>query len=171
MSPRKKHPPKKKHHNKPRPHPVEPLSDLDRSVRGQEEFDKACIHLSEAEKLAEFARTPNACIHSAYYAMYHAASAALFASGGVGKRRDVPKSHEHVVEHFGKLVANETGELAGLGKVLSVARNDRLVADYDMVHGATGIDADETTKLARKFVDTCMNKWGFSDQVRDELDD
>ena len=109
MSPRKKHPPKKKHSNRPRPLPVQPLSDHDRSVRGQEEFNKACIHLSEAEKLAEFGQTPNACIHSAYYAMHHAAAAALYASGGVGPRRDVPKSHEHVIEHFGKLVANETG--------------------------------------------------------------
>ncbi len=171
MSPRKRHPPKKKHSNKLRPIPVEPLSDDERSIRGQEEFDKACVHLFEAEKLVEFSRTPNACIHSAYYSMYHAASAALFASGGVGKRRDVPRSHEHVVEHFGKLVANETGDLAGLGKVLSIARNDRMIADYDMVRGATSSDADETTKLARKFVEACMGKWGFSDQVRDELDD
>jgi uncharacterized protein (UPF0332 family) len=131
----KKHPPRKKHPNKPRPLPVQPLSDLERSTRAQEEFDKAFIHLVEAEKLAEFAQTPNACIHSAYYAMYHAATAALFASGGVGKRGDVPKSHEHVVEHFGKLVANEMGDLAGQGKVLSTARNDRMVADYDMVRG------------------------------------
>jgi uncharacterized protein (UPF0332 family) len=103
--------------------------------------------------------------------MYHAAVAALFASGGVGKRRDVPKSHEHVIEHFGRLVANETGDLAGLGKVLSVARNERMVADYDMVRSASGIDAAETTKLARKFVDVCMRKWNFSDKVADELDD
>jgi uncharacterized protein (UPF0332 family) len=103
--------------------------------------------------------------------MYHAATAALFASGGVGKRRDVPKSHEHVVEHFGKLVANETGDLAGQGMVLSTARNDRMVADYDMVRGAAGIDAAETTKLARKFVDACMSKWDFSDNVMNELDD
>jgi uncharacterized protein (UPF0332 family) len=102
--------------------------------------------------------------------MYHAASAALFAAGGVGKRRDVPKSHEHVIEHFGKLVANETGDLAGQGKVLSVARNERMVADYDMVRVASGIDAAETTKSARKFVDACMRKWSFSDKVVDELD-
>jgi uncharacterized protein (UPF0332 family) len=150
---------------------VEPLSDVERSIRGQEEFDRACIHLFEAEQLAEFSKTPNACIHSAYYAMYHAATAALFASGGLGKRRDVPKSHEHVVEHFGKLVANETGDLAGLGMILSTARNDRMVADYDMVRGASGIDAAETTKLARKFVDACMNKWSFSDSAKSELND
>jgi hypothetical protein len=58
MSRGKKHPPKKKYPNKPRPLPVQPLSDLDRSIRGQEEFDRACIHLFEAEKLAEFSQTP-----------------------------------------------------------------------------------------------------------------
>jgi uncharacterized protein (UPF0332 family) len=103
--------------------------------------------------------------------MYHAAAAALFASGGVGKRRDVPKSHEHVLEHFGKLVANETNDLAGQGQVLSAARNDRMVADYDMVRGAEHIDAVETTKSARKFVDACGKRWNFSDSAIDELDE
>lgn len=171
MSRGKKHPPKRKHPNKPRVPPVQPLTDTEREVRGQEEFDKACIHLFEAEKLAEFARAPNACIHSAYYAMYHAAAAALFASGGVGKRRDVPKSHEHVVRHFGQLVEHEAGDLAGTGQLLSTARNDRMIADYDMVRGAGGMDAAETTKQARKFVDACKEKWKFVDQVTDELED
>jgi hypothetical protein len=66
----KKHPPKKKHANKPRPAPVVPLSDGDRSSKAQEEFEKAMIHLIEAERLAEWGRAPNACIHSAYYAMH-----------------------------------------------------------------------------------------------------
>lgn len=42
-------------------------------------------------------------IRSAYYAMHFIAVAALFRTGGVGKRKDVPESHEHVSEHYGRL--------------------------------------------------------------------
>src|SRR3982074_146006 len=88
----KRHPPKQKHVTKPRPAAVAPLSDSDRSIKARAEFEKAMIHLIEAERLAEWGNAPNACIHSAYYAMHHCASAAILAAGGVGKRRDVPKS-------------------------------------------------------------------------------
>ena len=171
MSPRKRHPEKKKHANKPRPEPVQPLSETERAVRAQEQYDKASIHLHEAELLAEFSRTPNACIHSAYYAMYHTAAAVLYSAGGVGKRKDVPKSHEHVIEHFGKLVANETDEIASLGQLLSTARNDRMVADYDIVRGADNLDALDTAKQARKFVDACTRKWNFETRALDEFED
>src|SRR2546430_9436904 len=127
----KKHPPKKKHPNKPRPPAIVPISDIDRSVKAQQEFEKAMTHLIEAERLAEWGRAPNACIHSAYFAMHHCASAAILAAGGVGKHRDAPKSHEHVIEHYGKLVAAEAGDLGQSGMILSRARTDRMVADYD----------------------------------------
>jgi uncharacterized protein (UPF0332 family) len=160
------HPPKKKHANRPRPEPIPPLTDGDRALKAREEFDKALIHLIEAERLAGWNQAPNACIHSAYYAMYHAASASILAAGGVGKLRDVPKSHEHVLQHYGKLVADEPGELGQSGRVLSRARNDRMIADYGIVHGASPFDAADTTAQARKFVDACRIKWNFSDKVR-----
>src|SRR5947199_3772781 len=124
---------------------VVPLSDSERSIKAQAEFEKAMIHLIEAERLAEWGNAPNACIHSAYYAMHHCASAAILAAGVVGKRRDVPKSHEHVIEHYGKLVAVEPGNLAHSGRVLSRARTDRMDADYDLVRRATKKDAAATT--------------------------
>jgi uncharacterized protein (UPF0332 family) len=74
-----------------------PLSDTERAIKAKQEFEKAMIHLTEAEDIAEWGGAPNACVHSAYYAMYHCATAALLAAGGVGKRRDVPQSHEHVI--------------------------------------------------------------------------
>src|SRR5438105_4927311 len=123
----KKHPPKKKHTNRPRPAPVEPMSDFDRGIKAQQELEKAMIHLIEAERLAEWRSAPNACVHSAYYAMHHCASAAILAAGGVGKRRDIPQSHEHVIEHFGNLVATESGYLGQSGIALSRARTDRMV--------------------------------------------
>jgi uncharacterized protein (UPF0332 family) len=165
----KKHPPKKKHVNRPRPAVVLPISDRDRSIKAQGEFEKAMIHLEEAEKLAAWGGAPNACVHSAYYAMYHCAAAAILASGGVGKHRDVPKSHEHVIEHYGKLVASEAGDLGQSGMVLNRARADRMVADYDLIRGATQKDAELTTAEARKLVDACRGKWSFGAQMIDTL--
>src|SRR5882672_598746 len=67
------------------------MSDHDRGVKAQHEFEKAMIHLIEAERLAAWGNAPNACVHSAYYGMHHCASAAILAAGGVGKLRDVPR--------------------------------------------------------------------------------
>jgi hypothetical protein len=80
------HLPKKKHANRPRAAPVVPLSELERGIKAQQEFEKAMIHLIEAERIAKWGSAPNACVHSAYYAMHHCASAAILAAGGVGKR-------------------------------------------------------------------------------------
>jgi hypothetical protein len=102
--------------------------------------------------------------------MHHCASAAILAAGGVGKRRDVPKSHEHVIEHYGKLVAAEPGNFGQSGRVLSRARTDRMAADYDLVRGASNRDAAATTAEARAFINACMSKWGFHDNVTDDID-
>jgi uncharacterized protein (UPF0332 family) len=168
---RNQHPPKKKHTNKPRPTPIVPMSDVEREIKAQQEFEKAMIHLIEAERIAAWGAAPNACIHSAYYAMHHCAAAAILAAGGVGKRRDVPQSHEHVIQHYGNLIASESGYLGQSGMVLSRARTDRVVADYDLVRGVTNIEAAITAKEARQFVDACRIKWAFEDNVTDGLDD
>lgn len=125
------------------------------------EFKKALIHLAEAEQLAAWGEAPNACVHSAYYAMHHCASAAILAAGGVGKRRDVPASHEHVIQHYGKLVAGEPGDLGHSGLVLSRARSDRMRADYDLVRGANKRDAAATAADARRFIEVCKTKWNL----------
>jgi hypothetical protein len=59
---------------------------------------------------------------------------------------------------------------------LNAARNGRMIADYDMVRGADGLDAQETTKQARKFVDVCTKKWDLHTwdlhtNALDEFDD
>jgi uncharacterized protein (UPF0332 family) len=167
---KKVHPPKKKRVNRPRRDPIEPLSDLDRQIKAQQEFEKAMIHLIEAERMAEWGNAPNACAHSAYYAMHHCAAAAILAAGGVGQRRDAPQSHEHILQHYGNLIAAEPGYLGQSGMVLGRARTDRMVADYDLVRGITNADATATVKDARQFVDACKAKWNFEDQVTDELD-
>jgi uncharacterized protein (UPF0332 family) len=148
-----------------------PLSESERAVKAQQEFEKAMIHLIEAERIAEWGGAPNACVHSAYYAMHHCAAAALLAAGGVGKRRDAPQSHEHVIQYYGNLVAAESGFLGQSGMVLSRARTDRMVADYDLVRGVTNRDTTLIVKEARQFVDACATKWNFEHRVTDELDD
>ena len=156
-----RHPPKKKHQNKPRPDPVVPMSDADRKLKAAQLFQKALDHLAEAERIGRWGEAPNACVHAAYYAMHHCAAAAILAAGGVGKRRDVPQSHEHVIEHYGKLVVSEAGFLGQSGMVLSRARTDRMVADYNLTRNVSASDVEETLRDARRFVDVCKNKWNF----------
>jgi uncharacterized protein (UPF0332 family) len=124
-------PPKTKHANRPRRQPIVPLSDVERGMKARQEFEKALIHLKEAELMAAWGQAPNACVHSAYYAMHHCATAAILVGGGVGRRRDAPQSHEHIIQHYGKLIASEPGYLGGSGMVLGRARTDRMVADYN----------------------------------------
>lgn len=142
--------------------PARPLLDEARRNRAADEFALAEMHLAEAEKLATWGQAPNACIHSAYYARHHCAVAALFATGGVGKTKDVPRSHEHVIEHFGNLAEGEPESIAELGALLSRARRDRMAADY----GTTAIHAaDRAVAIAaeaRRFVDACSARWMVS---------
>jgi uncharacterized protein (UPF0332 family) len=153
-------PPKKKRANKPRPNPIKLLSEDDRARLAQAEFNLAMIHLGEAEKLAAWSKAPNACVHAAYYAMHHCARAAILKSGGVGKRRDVPNSHEHVIEHYGNLVEGETNYLGQSARELNKARSERVKADYGIVvGGATREDAAYTAGEARRFVEACARKW------------
>lgn len=153
------HPPKKKHANRPRPAPVSPLTDEERRERAKAEFRKALVHLSEAEKLSAWGEAPYACVHSAYYAMHHCAVAALLAAGGVGKAKDVPRSHEHVIEHFGKLVAGESGSLAGTARLLGRARTDRVDADYGLLPTSTSARASVLAADARNLIEACSARW------------
>jgi uncharacterized protein (UPF0332 family) len=91
------------------------------------------------------------------------------AAGGIGRHRDAPKSHEHIIEHYGNLVASEPGYLGQSGKVISRARTDRMVADYGLIRGITKAEASETTGEARQFVDACRTKWNFKDKMTKEI--
>jgi uncharacterized protein (UPF0332 family) len=155
----KRHPPKKKHSNRPRPELIAPLTEDERRLSAQMEFAKAIMHLEEAEAQVKAKIAPNACAHSAYYAMYHCAAASILAAGGVGKRKDVPASHTHVIEHFAKIVETEGGALAECGPMLSRAQTDRDVADYNLVKGVTQKDAAALVADARRFVEACNAKW------------
>jgi len=93
---------------------------------------------------------------------------------GGKRRRQAPRraqSHEHVIEHFGNLVASESGYLGQSGMVLGRARPDRMVADYGLVSDVTNVNAVATVKEARRFVDACKSKWTFYDKSTHESDD
>ena len=103
--------------------------------------------------------SPNACAHAAYYAMHHCACAAILIAGGVGKYRDVPKSHEHAIEHYGVLTASEGGLLGESGKALSRARTDRTIADYDLGQTVSTAEASAMTADAKRLVEACARRW------------
>ncbi|MER8482885.1 hypothetical protein [Mesorhizobium sp. M1322] len=155
------HPPKKKHATRPRSEPVIPLTEEQRLTLARQEFIKSEIHLKEAELLAKAATTPNACVDSAYYAMHHCAAAAILAAGGVGKRKDFPQSHKHIIEAYGKIVEREQGVLAETGLFLIRAQIDRDTADYSLVQSVSNQDASDPAIDARKFVEACDQRWGF----------
>jgi uncharacterized protein (UPF0332 family) len=156
---REKHPPKKKHPNKPRSDPIVPLTEAERVQLARQEYATALVHLAEAAALSAWGGAPNACMHASYYAMEHCAAAAILMSGGVGKRKDFPRSHAHIVEHFGRFIAAEPGDLGECGRMLSRAQNDRLTADYGVGEGISRDDAKAAAAEARRFVDACTVKW------------
>ncbi|KGD91930.1 MULTISPECIES: HEPN domain-containing protein [Rhizobium/Agrobacterium group] len=155
------HPPKKKKTNKPRKEPVTPIGEEVRKHKARLEFSKSIIHLKEAQRLAAWEQAPNACVHSAYYAMYHCATAVILASGGVGKKLDAPESHTHVIEHFGKIIRNQQKDLEHLGMTLNRARTDRMISDYGLVEGVDNELAASTTEDATTFVQTCREVWAL----------
>jgi len=154
----KAHPPKKKHKNKPRSEPAAPWSDEQRSTEAWLSFERAMLHLGEAEQMATWGKAPNACIHAAYYAMYHCAIAAILASGGVGRRRNYPLSHEHIIEHYSKLVSGEPGDLGQTGVLINRARSERVTVDYGAISGAEVNDAADTTADAKRFIEAVCAK-------------
>ena len=164
-----KQPAKKKHVNKGRKVPVVELAEYERDFRADEAEQKAVIHLSEAIGIAQWGNAPYAAHHSAYYSMHFCAVAALYRSGGVGKRKDVPESHEHILQHYSILVESLDEEfLKESGILLNRARDDRMRADYFVgvdqkigfgLQGANRDEAREAAEVAAQFLKAWTNKW------------
>ena len=66
-----------------------------------------------------------------------------------------------LVTSFGKLVATETGNLAGAAAVLAKGLTDREIADYGGGMTLSAMMVRDATKEARKFVDACAAHWGL----------
>lgn len=117
---------------------------------------EAAEHLAKAERLLGQARplnpdeAPEAVVHLAYYAMFHAATAVLIAAG-----ERPALTHGGLIGGFGRLMRDRGDEARAWGRLLNRAENLRLAADYavsqtDLADGALGLLKD-----AQAFVAFC----------------
>jgi len=97
-----------------------------------------------------------AVIHSAYYAMFHAARAVLFHATGAASRK-----HDRVVNAFGRRVRDGDASLRRCGRWLNAAKDGRMVADYAEDIDPAAEEAEEEAKLARDFLAACRLAFGF----------
>jgi len=139
---------------------IDAYTESQRRILAQGRLNLATVHLREAEAIRALGKAPNACVHAAYYAMHHCAAAAILLTGGVGKRKSVPDSHEHVIQHYAKLV--ETGDDAAResAKWLNFARSMRAKADYNAIEGGVvQQDAEQVMLDAHAFFDFFTDRW------------
>jgi uncharacterized protein (UPF0332 family) len=139
-----------------RPSPLQPISDDERKALVGFEHAAAVRHPNEAIAIQTWGGAPNACVHAAYYGMCHAATAVLHIAGGVGKAAHVPKSHEHVLEHFTRQAQKVGGDALEAAKLLNRARSARMTADYGGAELPEDDDVAECVADARRFVAICV---------------
>lgn len=113
------------------------------------EISKAKKTLSDAELLLESERFESA-ISRAYYAIFHAARAALYHEGSA------PVTHRGVSSEFSKLLI-KNGKVEDIyGTILQDARDERQTADYESSERETLPDPELARKVvanARQFID------------------
>jgi uncharacterized protein (UPF0332 family) len=110
---------------------------------------KARSFVAQAAEL-DAATKPEAVIHLSYYAMYHAAAAALLARTG-----SVPARHAGIIGQFGLLVRNLDDVARRAGKALNVAFDTRVLADYDIGQGDLAQDARQIQADSAVFLKVC----------------
>jgi uncharacterized protein (UPF0332 family) len=93
---------------------------------------------------------PEVVVHTAYYAMHHAAIA-LFAKRGLAK----PKTHSGLAARFSELFRDETPDGREQVRRLGHALERRLIADYDAVDTLTVDDARMARDEAVAFIAFC----------------
>jgi uncharacterized protein (UPF0332 family) len=119
---------------------------------------KADTALSSARRNLQAGDSDAAC-DRAYYAMFNAAHAALFALGSEGLARPI-KTHNGLTAKFGQEVVVAGHLPADHGQDLNNVQKFRLVADYsaDSVDLA---DATWSVERAEAFVDAVKKKFGL----------
>lgn len=117
---------------------------------------EASRHLERADELAAKTRrldaneVPEAVIHLAYFAMFHAAVGALLARQG-----KAPRKHGQVIGTFGRLVKDMGEAERALGRGLNRAYDVRCAIDYDIGAGDVTRDAITIRDEAAVFVTAC----------------
>lgn len=97
-----------------------------------------------------------AVIHSATYAMFHAARAVLLRATGAAARK-----HDRVVTAFGRMVRDGDESLRRYGRWLNVMKDGRTAADYTEDFDPAGDEARRAMQLARDFLASCAAEFGF----------
>jgi uncharacterized protein (UPF0332 family) len=121
---------------------------------------KATLHLAEAGEM-DLARTPAAAVHSAYYAMHHAARAVLLRQ----VPDNAPSRHGAVIGRFGQIAKNARPESATLlqaGRDINRMYEERTEADYDVGEATDEATARHCLETARTFMAVCAQHFGFS---------
>ena len=118
-------------------------------------WEKACCKLLEAERIDPVG-APGAVVHSAYYAMHHAARAVLWEATGKAAVR-----HGQVVQDFGLLAVNRAdAEMKLAGRALNKMLDDRNLWDYEADNPSED-QARDAARVAREFLSVCVVKLGF----------
>lgn len=108
----------------------------DRSTEdAQQELERAWDSLSDAHVLLEGAGTDVGVINRLYYAVFHGAQAALYASG------QNPSSHGHVRQQFGQHLVLTDEVSRDAGRLLGRIYDYRQAADYGEGPPSVNLDA------------------------------
>ena len=123
-------------------------------------WSKAAGLLAEALAM-DLERTPGAAVHTAYYAMHHAARAVLLLKEGAA----APTRHGLVIGRFGLIAKNEPNgpeRLLIAGRDINRVYADRIASDYDVEATTTPAQAAAGVLKAKNFVAICQECFGFS---------
>lgn len=119
------------------------------------EWEKANRTLAEA--LAQDpSRTPLSVIRTSYYAMFHAALAAILIN-----TVSPPKKHDSVKRQFGDLVKDRGVAFRDAASALSSMLKQRIKADYEADPSLTEEQARAAVITAQAFLDLCSREFGF----------
>jgi len=108
-------------------------------------LQKAQRKLNTAKKLLELGEHEDT-VSRAYYAIFHAAKAAL------ATQNIYPKTHEGTIREFGQKLIKEKGLPRELGTIFSHARSLRETADYAPTPTIEPEDAKWTVEAAENFL-------------------
>jgi uncharacterized protein (UPF0332 family) len=113
-------------------------------------LERANDCIKDAELLLD-AHRPSAAVGRSYYAMFHAATAAL-----LGK--DIKRhSHQGLISAFGQFLVKEGRVEPKFHKYIAEAFNLRQESDYQPVAEVTEQQAFKVFERAKEFVETCRN--------------